>query len=123
MKNSSGEIQAVADLDELQARLNTTWTTGNYDLFSHYMEPGARQFFERLGVAAGSRLLDVGCGAGRVAFLAARAGALVTGYEMAANRLEYARTRAATEGLSIIFDGGDAAALPYGDAHSSSLSR
>jgi 2-polyprenyl-3-methyl-5-hydroxy-6-metoxy-1,4-benzoquinol methylase len=76
------------DFDELKTRLKTTWMTGDYDLFSRYMEKDAEQFFLRLGVTPGSRLLDVGCGAGQLALIAAKAGAKVTGCDIATNWLE-----------------------------------
>lgn len=89
--------------------------TGDYDLFSRYMERGAEQFFQRLGVTSVTRLLDVGCGAGQLALIAARAGAQVVGCDIAANWIEKARARAAAERLEITFDVGDAESLPYGD--------
>ena len=79
------------------------------------MEKDAEVFFERLGVKPGSRLLDVGCGAGQLALIAARAGAKVTGCDIAMNWLEKARARAAAEGLDITFEEGDAESLPYAD--------
>ena len=90
--------------------------TGDYDLFSRFMEKDAEQFFRRLGVTPGTRLLDVGCGAGQLALIAARAGARVTGCDIATNWIEKARTRAAAEGLAIDFEEGDAESLPYADA-------
>ena len=90
--------------------------TGDYDVFSRYLEKGAEQFFQRLGITPGTLLLDVGCGAGQLALIAARAGANVVGCDIAANWLEKARARAAAEGLEIIFEEGDAESLPYVDA-------
>jgi SAM-dependent methyltransferase len=110
------ETQTNKELDELKTRLKTTWMTGDYDLFSRFMEKDAERFFRGLGVAAGTRLLDVGCGAGQLALIAARAGAQVTGCDIATNWLEKARTRAAAEGLEITFEEGDAESLPYKDA-------
>ena len=107
------EIQTTKDFDQLKTRLKTTWMTGDYDLFSRFMEKDAEQFFERLGVTPGTRLLDVGCGAGQLALIAARAGAQVTGCDIATNWLEKARARAAAEGLEITFEEGDAESLPY----------
>ena len=101
------------EFDALKTRLKTTWMTGDYDLFSRFMEKDAEQFFLRLGVTAGTRLLDVGCGAGQLALIAARAGAQVTGCDIATNWLDKARARAAAEGLEITFEEGDAEALPY----------
>src|SRR5437763_641157 len=110
------ETQTDKDFEQLKTRLKTTWTTGDYDRFSRFMEKDAEAFFLRLGVKPGSRLLDVGCGAGQLALIAARAGARVTGCDIAENWLEKARARAAAEGLDITFEAGDAEALPYDDA-------
>lgn len=108
--------QTTKEVDELKTRLKTTWMTGDYDLFSRYMEKDAEEFFRRLGVTPGTRLLDVGCGAGQLALIAARAGAQVTGCDIATNWLEKARARAAAEGLEITFEEGDAESLPFEDA-------
>jgi SAM-dependent methyltransferase len=103
-------------LAELKARLKATWMTGDYDLFSRYMEKDAEVFFRHLVIPPKTRLLDVGCGAGQVALIAARAGVQVTGCDIATNWLEKARARAAAEGLNIAFEEGDAESLPYEDA-------
>ena len=109
------ETQTDKGFDELKIRLKTTWMTGDYDLFSRYMQKDAERFFQRLGVTPGTRLLDVGCGAGQLALIAARAGAQVTGCDISTNWLEKARARAAAEGLDVTFDEGDAESLPYED--------
>lgn len=100
---------------ELKERLKKTWMAGDYDTFSRYMEGDAKKFYDRLEVPAGARLLDVACGSGQIALIAARAGARVTGCDIAANWLVRARARAAVEGLTAVFDEGDAEALPYSD--------
>jgi ubiquinone/menaquinone biosynthesis C-methylase UbiE len=110
------ETQTIKDFDQLKIRLKTTWMTGDYDLFSRYLEKDAEQFFRRLGVTPGTRLLDVGCGAGQLALIAARAGAQVIGCDISTNWLEKARDRAAAEGLEITFEEADAESLPYKDA-------
>jgi ubiquinone/menaquinone biosynthesis C-methylase UbiE len=109
------EILTNADFDQLKTRLKATWMAGDYDVFARYMEKDAEVFYQRLGIKPGARLLDVGCGAGQLALIAARAGAKVTGCDIATNWLEQARTRAAAEGLDITFEEGDAEALPYED--------
>ena len=63
------------EFDELKMRLKTTWMTGDYDVFSRFIEKDAEQFFRRLGITPGTRLLDIGCGSGQLALIAARAGA------------------------------------------------
>ena len=110
------EILTSADFDQLKTRLKSTWMTGDYDVFARYMEKDAEAFYQRLGIKPGTRLLDVACGAGQLALIAARAGAVVTGCDIATNWIEKARTRAAAEGLKITFEEGDAEALPYKDA-------
>ena len=109
------ETQTATEFDQLKVRLRTTWMTGDYDLFSRFMEKDAEQFFQRLRIAPGTRVLDVGCGAGQIALIAARQGARVTGCDIATNWLEKARARAAAEGLTVTFEEGDAESLPYAD--------
>jgi SAM-dependent methyltransferase len=105
-----------AELIQLKARLKATWMAGDYDVFSRYMERDSEPFLRRLGITPGTRLLDVGCGSGQLALMAAKAGAEVTGCDIATNWIERARVRAATEGLKVTFEEGDAESLPYGDA-------
>ena len=116
MNAIASETRTSKEFYELKTRLKTTWMTGNYDIFSRFMEQDAEQFFLRLGVTPGTRLLDVGCGAGQLALIAARAGAKVVGCDIATNWVEKARARAAAEGLEITFEEGDAESLPYDDA-------
>jgi SAM-dependent methyltransferase len=108
-------IALTSEMDTLKARLKAIWMAGDYGHFAQYLEPGALQVFDRLNVQPGERLLDVACGAGQLSLPAARAGALVTGVDIAANLIAQARARAAAENLSIQFDEGDAEALPYPD--------
>ncbi len=115
MNPTGTATQTSKEFDDLKGRLKATWMTGDYDLFSRYMEKDAEQFFLQLGTAPGVGLLDVGCGAGQLALIAARAGAHVTGCDIATNWLEKARTRAAAEGLTVTFEEGDAESLPYQD--------
>jgi SAM-dependent methyltransferase len=115
MNATAKTLQTNGELEQLKARLKTIWATGDYDRFSRYMENDAAEFYHRLGIQPGVELLDVGCGAGQLALIAARAGARVTGCDIAPNWLEKARERAAAEGLHIRFEEGDAEALPYAD--------
>jgi SAM-dependent methyltransferase len=71
---------------------------------------------ESLALRAGERFLDLACGTGGVALVAARAGAEVTGFDLSAGQLEKARAAATAAGLEIQFDEGDVQQLPYGDA-------
>ncbi len=109
---------ATADpgLDALKARLKATWMDGNYDYFSRFMESSAIEFVDRLDVPKGASLLDVACGSGQVALVAAQRGARVTGVDIASNLIEAARGRAVAAGIDARFDEGDAENLPYPDA-------
>ena len=110
-------ISAVSpDVESMKNRLKTIWMAGDYDRFSRYMETGAREFYERLPVAPGCRLLDVGCGSGQLALMAAKDGLEVTGVDIAGNWVERARARAQAEGLHARFEEADAEALPFEDA-------
>jgi len=109
-------LEKQTGTDELKARLRNTWMTGDYGRFSRYMERDAEAFYRRLRIEPGARLLDVGCGAGQLSLIAARAGARVTGCDIATNWLIQARRNAAAEGLTVVFEEGDAEALPYEDA-------
>jgi SAM-dependent methyltransferase len=110
-------ISAVSpDVENLKTRLKTIWMAGDYDRFSRYMESGAREFYERLQIAPGCRLLDVGCGSGQFALIAAKDGLEVTGVDIASNWVERARARAQAEGLRARFEEADAEALPFEEA-------
>jgi len=104
-----------SEIQSLKARLQKTWMAGDYDRFSRYMEDGARQFYERLDIPPGARVLDVGCGSGQLALMAARDGFNTTGVDIAENLIAAARDRASAEKLRARFEVGDAEALPFPD--------
>ena len=111
-------MSAVAITSEfvaLKSRLKDIWMAGDYDRFSRYMEHDASEFYERLNVPPGCSLLDVACGSGQLALLAARDGAKVTGVDIATNMVERARARAKAAGLDAHFEEADAEALPFED--------
>jgi SAM-dependent methyltransferase len=89
---------------------------GDYDRFSRFMESSAVEFLDRVGVPPGASLLDVACGSGQLALVAARRGVRATGVDIAENSIRAARERAQAEALPAQFDEGDAEALPYADA-------
>lgn len=71
---------------------------------------------EVLELRSGERFLDLACGTGGVALVAARAGAAVTGLDISDDQVAKARAAAEEAGLEIRFDVDDAQALPYDDA-------
>ena len=100
--------QSAADLDGLKARVKTTWMAGDYSRIATFTEIAANEFIGRRGLRPGMRVLDVACGSGNLALPAAKAGAYVTGVDIAPNLLVQARERAIKEGASIKFEEGDA---------------
>jgi SAM-dependent methyltransferase len=99
----------------------------------------SREFYRRLGAAglairtkpewdrqtlrdlrelipASGRVLDVGCGYGRMAIPLAELGYEVTGIDIAPGLLRTARRDAARHGVSIRLDEGSMTALPYAEA-------
>lgn len=109
-------VEMSPEMEALKARLKATWMSGDYGHFARYLEPGALEFLSRLSIEPGTRVLDVASGAGQTAIPLARAGAIVTGVDIATNLVEQARARAQAEGLDARFDEGDAEMLPYPDA-------
>src|SRR5919199_6366535 len=91
------------------------WGLGRYEDTAARLEPAARAVVERAAPAAGEHVLDVGCGTGNAALLAAARGARVTGVDPAPRLLDVAREEAAARGLDATFTAGEAAALPLGD--------
>ncbi len=59
----------------------------------------AHHTLDRIGIHSGERVLDVCCGSGSSAILAAERGARVTGIDMAENLLDLARAKAQASGL------------------------
>lgn len=103
------------ELAALKEQLKATWTAGDYGRVAEGLSRGAESFFRRLPIESGTNMLDVACGTGQTAIPAARAGARVTGLDLAPNWIEQARGRADEENLEVRFDVGDAEALPYED--------
>ena len=99
----------------MEAEPATTWGLGDYALMARRLEPVAAAVVEEAGAAPGVALLDVACGTGNAALLAARRGALVTALDSEPRLLELAGRRAAAEDLEVAWETGDAAALPFGD--------
>ena len=107
---------AQPEMEALKTRLKGMWMAGDFSEIARKIETAAEEFIARLNLKPGDRVLDVACGTGNLAVPAARAGAIVTGADIATNLLEQARARAESEGLKIQFDEGDAENLPYADA-------
>jgi SAM-dependent methyltransferase len=104
-----------ASIEDVKEKLRAAWTAGDFGQIAQYTVKAAEEFVDRLNIKAGDKVLDVACGTGNLAIPAARAGADVTGVDIAPNLLEQARHRAALEGWNIRFDEGDPEQLPFAD--------
>lgn len=107
--------EMTPEMEALKTRLKATWMSGDYGHFATYLEAGALEFLSRIRIEPGARILDVACGAGQTAIPMARAGAKVSGVDIATNLIEQARARARVENLDARFEEGDAEMLPYPD--------
>ncbi|MEE8607565.1 MAG: class I SAM-dependent methyltransferase [Nitrospiraceae bacterium] len=107
--------ETTPEFDALKSKLKTVWDAGDYGRVARDLEASAEEFLSRIPIEAGSDVLDLACGSGQIALPAARAGARVTGVDIAPSSLEQGRERAAAEGFDIQFDEGDAEELPYAD--------
>ena len=93
--------------EEVKQRHKTMWGTGEYQNVTETIADIHRLVVDRLAPRPGERWLDLACGTGALAELAAQAGATVTGVDLAPALLETARARAADRGLDIDYQEGD----------------
>jgi SAM-dependent methyltransferase len=106
---------AAPDITQLKSRMKETWMAGDFGQIANFTAPEAENFVARIGIRPGAKVLDVACGTGNTAIPAAKAGASVTGVDIARNSLEQAKKWAESEQLNVRFEEGDAEELPYAD--------
>jgi SAM-dependent methyltransferase len=109
---TTGVVRAWSE-DPLTARARSVWAAGDFLPIARSFAPGAEEFIARLALRPGESVLDVACGTGNLAIPAARAGARVTGIDIAPNLIAQARLEARTAGCVVAFEVGDAESLPY----------
>jgi SAM-dependent methyltransferase len=91
------------------------WSLGNYEHLGVGLRPAAVAVVERAAPSQDAHVVDVGCGTGNAALLAAECGATVTGVDPAFRLLHIARADARARGLELRFVDGAAEALPLPD--------
>jgi len=88
------------------------WEKGDFTRIAATMRESGEALVAGLGITAGMRVLDLGCGDGTTALPAARLGADVFGVDIARNLVEAGKKRAQREGLTNCrFQEGDATNL------------
>jgi SAM-dependent methyltransferase len=106
--------------DALRRRWTKTYATTPFrklPWFSSTPYPWVVQAVQEKWWIPGSRILDLGCGAGTNALFLARSGFHVTGIDIAEGAIGAARARATRAGASIDFRVGDVLELPFPDEH------
>jgi SAM-dependent methyltransferase len=93
--------------EELKQRQSVMWGSGPYQRVTETLADLHDLLLERLNPKPGERWLDLACGTGAMAERAARAGAKVTGVDLAPALIEQAQQRASAAGLEIDYRVGD----------------
>jgi SAM-dependent methyltransferase len=92
------------------------WDQGRYEHIAEQLLPAARMVVETAAPEAAERTLDLGCGTGSAALLAAARGADVTALDPSPRLLGVAGAQAAARGLKLSVLSGAAERIPLPDA-------
>jgi len=101
--------------EELKARQSVVWGNGPYQRVTETIADLQHHVTDALQPEAGVELLDLACGTGAVAELAAARGASVTGLDLAPALIETAKERARERGLEIDYVVGDCEKTGFDD--------
>ena len=102
--------------EELKERQSLMWGKAPFVSIAETIADLHAAIVETLNPGPGDRFLDLGCGTGGVAEIAATSGATVVGIDLAPGLIEIAKERAAERGASIDYRVGDCENLDLGDA-------
>jgi SAM-dependent methyltransferase len=91
------------------------WGQGRYETVAEQLLPAAEVVVEKAAPTDRERVVDIGCGTGNAALLAAERGANVTGVDPAQRLLDAAAAEASERGLDADFVIGEAASIPLDD--------
>ena len=91
------------------------WGLGSYERMAAQVLPAAEVVVDRAAPSDGDVVVDVGCGTGNAAILAAERGARVIGVDPAERLLEVAAAEAEQRGLELELIAGEAASIPLAD--------
>lgn len=91
------------------------WGEGDYARTAATLVPASEALVQFAGIQAGQAVLDVACGTGNAALVAAQRGATVTGVDSAAALVDQAAARAAELGVDARWIRGGAEELPVAD--------
>jgi ubiquinone/menaquinone biosynthesis C-methylase UbiE len=106
----------VVAFQELKERQSFVWGNAPFEKVADSIADVHQAVVEGIGAAEGKRWLDVACGTGELARIAAQTGADVVGVDFAPVLVETAKRQASDAGLAIDFRVGDAESLEFEDA-------
>jgi len=111
-------VRTIAQLDfkAITGRQQQTWATGDFNAVAMTIVPVSEAVVAAVNPHAGQKVLDIACGSGNTALVAARRFCDVTGIDYVPALIERARQRAAADGVQAEFREGDAQALPFPNA-------
>ena len=104
------------DFQAITQKQQAVWAAGDFHVVGRQVLQVSEDLVRAADPPAGADVLDVACGSGNAALIAARRYCNVSGLDYVPHLIEHANLRAASEGTKIDFRVGDAQALPYGDA-------
>lgn len=104
------------DYRAITERQQATWATGDFHEISRQIIPVSEAVCQAVDPRSSERVLDIACGSGNTALIAARRYCDVSGIDYVPALIDRARERAAADGVRIDFRVADAQALPFEDA-------
>lgn len=115
---ASTEATNVRSIDHeaVTATQQATWSQGDFHEIARQNVGMAEALCTALDPHAGQRVLDVACGSGPAALVAARRYCDVTGIDYVPALIDRARQRVQAEGYTVDFRVADAQELPFPDA-------
>jgi SAM-dependent methyltransferase len=105
-------ILSVEDLIADRGRMKTTWGLGDYAAMAQVLMPAAKVLLDAVDIKPGERVVDLACGTGNAAILAAKRGAKVMGVDLEPALLKIAADRAVESKVVIEWVQADARSAP-----------
>jgi ubiquinone/menaquinone biosynthesis C-methylase UbiE len=112
MDPSAGAI----DYGAITERQQASWASGDFNELARQVMTVSAALIDAVDPHADQRVLDVACGSGNAALIAARRYCDVVGVDYVPSLVERAKVRAQAEGSKIAFQVGDAQKLDFPDA-------